>query len=149
MRANHCVAILVCSLFLLWATGCAPAEKESSHESPEISGEAAGAGVKVYTVRGQITQLPDPERPGSQLMVHHEMIPDFENAEGEVVGMNAMIMPFPLAEGLSLEGFEPGDKVEMTFEMRFKPKTFYEVTELSALPAETELDLGGMAGGDV
>ena len=105
--------------------------------------------MKVYTVCGQITQLPNPDRPGSELMVHHEMIPDFENAEGKVVGMNAMIMPFPLAEGVSLEGFEPGDKVEMTFEMRFKPKTFYEVTEISEIPEETELDLGGMAGGDV
>ena len=131
-------------LLLLLLAGCGDAGPGQGGAS-EAAADAS-AGVKVYTVRGQVTQLPIPDRPGSELMVRHEPIPEFENAQGEVVGMNAMIMPFPLADGVALGQLEVGDKVELTFEMRFKPQTFYQVTAISPLPAETALDLGGGSG---
>jgi hypothetical protein len=58
--------------------------------------------------------------------------------------MNTMTMPFPVAAELSLEGIAIGDKVELTFEVRFDTEkdspVSYEATEVVKLPAETELD---------
>jgi Cu/Ag efflux protein CusF len=106
---------------------------------------SAGGDKAAYTVRGEVEQLPNPEVEGSDLMVRHEPIPDFENSKGEVVGMNAMTMPFPLAGDVSLEGIAVGDKVELTFEVQFEPSTSFVTTEVTKLPPDTELDFTGGA----
>lgn len=77
--------------------------------------------VQVYEVDGVVARLPG--GPGTELMITHEEIPGFVNAEGDTVGMAAMTMGFPVAEELSLEGFAPGDSVAIRFEVRWgQPK---------------------------
>jgi len=94
-----------------------------------------------YTVRGVVTRLPTPDEP-RMLMARHEAIPEYRKPGGKL-GMNTMIMPFPLAAGVSLGSIAVGDKVEMTFEVRYtgdyRPVR-YELTEIVKLPPETELD---------
>jgi hypothetical protein len=95
-----------------------------------------------YTVRGRIVQLPQEDIPTSQFLVHHEPIPSFVSA-GQVVGMNEMTMPFPLAESVSLEGFFVDDIVELTFEVRTNPESGfpegYEAVTVLRLSPETRL----------
>jgi len=98
-----------------------------------------------YTVRGQVLNLPATDSPAPEIIVRHEPIPSFKNAQG-VVGMESMAMPFPLAKGLSLEGIDAGDPVELTFEVDHDPKT-QQIIGLRAvkvveLPSETELHFG-------
>jgi Cu/Ag efflux protein CusF len=81
--------------------GQAPAE-------PAPAEDEAPAAVKTYTLRGEVTGMPEGE--DSRIRVHHEAIPDFE-MHGEVVGMDAMTMAFQPAEGISLDGIEIGTKV--------------------------------------
>ena len=73
--------------------------------------------VQIYDVRGVVAQLP--AGPGKELMIEHEEIPDFVGASGDTVGMEEMTMGFPVAEGVSLEGFAVGDSVRFTFEVRW------------------------------
>lgn len=134
------LALVTASLFLA-ACGGGTSEAPAPEETAAAETEAA-PDAEVYQVRGEVTQLPDPENPSAQLMVQHEPIPDFKNSKGEMVGMNAMEMPFPVGEGVSLEGVAVGDKVLLTFEVQFQPSTRYEVTAIEKLPADTTLDFG-------
>ncbi len=77
--------------------------------------DARGEPSETYAVRGIIRTMPTPERPLEGFSLTHEAIPDFVNAEGEMVGMSAMTMPFPRAEGLDLADLSVGDKVEAWF----------------------------------
>lgn len=95
---------------------------------------------QTYTTRGRIHDLPDPSRPASGLSVTHEAIDDFIDRDGEVVGMDAMTMPLTPARDLSLEGFEVGDIVQLTFEVRWQPRPSTRVIEMRKLPAGTELE---------
>lgn len=113
-------------------------------ESPPEA-EAPEGDVARYTVRGEVVQLPAPDSPAAQLHIRHEAIPDFR-AGGEVVGMDSMTMPFPVGEGVSLEGLSTGDKIEFTFETRYAPDTQlvegFRIVRITPLPAETELHFG-------
>jgi hypothetical protein len=102
----------------------------------------------VYTVRGRIVSLPDPARPTSEFAVRHEAIPTFKSSTGEIfeengvpVGMRSMEMPFPLAKGVSLDGFKVGDLIVMTWEVRYEPRTEYRVTRVEKLPPGTKLEI--------
>jgi Cu/Ag efflux protein CusF len=117
-----------------FSTGCSENDDGSAIVAPA---------VVVYDTRGVITQLPRADAPGSELMIHHEEIPDFADAEGKVVGMDVMVMPFPVADGLKLDGFSVGDKVAVRFAVNWDPEARgWEATNLEHLPAETELNLG-------
>ncbi|HVS04052.1 MAG TPA: copper-binding protein [Thermoanaerobaculia bacterium] len=98
-----------------------------------------------YTVRGEVSQLPQPESPGHEIFVFHEAVPEFVSREGEEVGMDSMAMGFTVPRDLPLEGIERGDKVEMTFEIRWEAEPTLLVTEIHELPADTELRLGERA----
>lgn len=77
--------------------------------------------VQTYDVHGVVARLPD--GPGTELMISHEEIPGFVNDAGDTVGMKPMTMGFPVAEGIDLEAFAPGDSVEFSFEVRWgQPK---------------------------
>lgn len=132
------VAALLALPLLLAPIGC---ERQGSNQP---AGQAAstqrGPADQVYTVRGQIVALPDPAKPASQLQIHHEEIPNFVGAQGTVVGMKEMTMPFPLAPGVSLEGLAVGDKVEFTFDVWLKPRMTYHLSKISKLPPETALN---------
>jgi hypothetical protein len=100
------------------------------------------APVATYTVRGIVSALPDPARKGSpDLQLHHEAIPGFKDKDGTVVGMNSMPMPFPLADGVTLEGIALGDKLEVTFLVDWSLAPAHRVTAWKKLPPETELSL--------
>ncbi len=90
--------------------------------------ETPSGPVQVYEVAGVITRLP--AGPGTELMISHEEIPDFVNAEGNVIGMKAMTMGFPTDEGLDLSAFAPGDSVGFRFEVRWGQPNPLRITEL-------------------
>ncbi len=94
-----------------------------------------------YRVRGVVRQLPPADRPGGEIHVRHEAIPEFKDADGEVVGMEPMTMPFPLADPELLAGLEVGDKIEMEFEVRWHGDYPLRVTAIAELPPETPLEL--------
>ena len=97
------------------------------------------SGWEVYRVRGVIESLPDASDPTSGLRVHHEAIPTFVGADGRMVGMGAMTMPFTPAAGVSLDGLGVGDKVAFTLRMNFVDNRA-EVAEFSKLPDDTQLE---------
>lgn len=84
--------------------------------------------------------LPESGNPAKQFMVKHEPIPNYVNQKGEVVGMNAMTMPFPPADEKLLEGLAVGDKVLLTWEVRWFGDPRSIVTKIEKLPPETELN---------
>ncbi|HPO92968.1 MAG TPA: copper-binding protein [Phycisphaerales bacterium] len=124
--------------------GCEDKPAGSGSERSPAAGTAdRGEPTGVYEVRGEISSLPDAAKPGSELRIRHEAIPDFKDASGAIIGMNAMVMPFPLAPGVSLEGFKVGDKVKFTFAAWMQPgKRGWEIRTITHLPAGTELQFG-------
>lgn len=99
-----------------------------------------GEPVRTYEVRGQVERLPDPERAGTDFVVHHEAIDDFLNQKGEVHGMHSMIMPFVLAEGVELPPeLEPGDKVLISCAQWLEPEFTFLAYKVETLPDDTEL----------
>jgi len=132
------------------AIGLALASVVGCDRSPLPAAVRPSPGDAVYTVRGRVESLPG-TRPGSQLRVHHEHIPDFRGRDGQVhrnrdgtAGMLEMSMEFPLAPGVSLEGIAVGDAVELTFEVGWnRPPPFFAATAMHKLPPGTQLRLTG------
>lgn len=55
--------------------------------------------------------------------------------------MKSMTMGFPIAEGISFDGFEVGDKVEFTFAVNWSGgRAAWEITDLVKLDPSTEID---------
>jgi hypothetical protein len=93
-----------------------------------------------YTTRGVITGLPG--RGTLYVQVHHEEIPEFVNKAGEATGMKEMIMDMPNAiPDVQPNDFSLGDKVSMTFEVRYKSDPRMVITKLEKLPADTVMKL--------
>ena len=127
-RARPTPALFALALLGLAVAGC---------------GEARDASAEVYTVRGEIARLPDPSRPdGAELYLRHEAIPTFRDRAGEVVGMEAMTMGFPLAASIELGGLAAGDPVEVDFEVRWHgggpPLRITRLVPLAASPFAAE-----------
>jgi hypothetical protein len=110
---------------LAFTQACAPAEPTPPPE--------------VYEIRGIVRQLPSARAPGSTLQIRHEAIPDFVKADGEVVGMQSMTMPFAVADETLLDGIHVGDKVAATIEVRWQGGDPLRITALEKLPPETVL----------
>ena len=106
--------VILCVLIALTAAACG---------SPEDTGP-----VQTYEVAGVITRLPD--GPGTELMIRHDEIPDFVNGQGEVVGMSAMTMGFPVADGIDLTNFAVDDSVGFTFVVRWGQPRPLELTKM-------------------
>jgi len=130
MKATRLVpGALVAVAALALAAGCA------RQAAPPSGASAADA---AYTVRAEIVRLP--AAPGGELYLRHEAIPDFRDSKGEAVGMGSMTMPFGAPAELDLAGFAAGDRVEATFEVRWKADRMpLRVTRLAKLPAGTAL----------
>lgn len=94
----------------------------------------------VYTVRGEVTALPEKGKPQTELMIKHEAIDDFKNKDGKVVGMNSMIMDFPPEKGLDVTVLKVGDKVEVEFAVWWSQSPPWLATKITKLPAETKLE---------
>ena len=140
-RLDRCAAVVAASCLLtasLALVACGGGDE--SPTATDDGAEAAAAADGVYRSRGEVVALPDPAKPGSQLSIHHEAIPDFASYEGEVVGMSPMTMPFPTAPSLDLAGLEVGDPVAFTLEVRWDGSPPYQITAIEKLPADTELD---------
>mgnify|MGYP001187670412 FL=1 len=93
-----------------------------------------------YSVRGEIVRLPDPADPQYEIWIRHEAIPDFTTDSGEVVGMDAMTMPFGVADGLDLSAVAVGDKILFTLTVSWADRAQpARVTAIEKLSEETEL----------
>jgi Cu/Ag efflux protein CusF len=118
-----------------WATVVllgAVAGRHRADDSPNPSSQA----VKRYTMRAEIVSLP--ERPGGYLTLRHEAIDDLTSESGAVVGMDSMVMPFPVAPGSSLKGMKVGDKIEAILEMDWS-EGFFQLERIERLPPGTVL----------
>jgi hypothetical protein len=93
-------------------------------------------GPHAYTLRGRITEMP--AAPGGQIQLEHEAIHDLVDARGRVVGMDAMLMFFSLAEGAG-DGFEVGQVVEFDLDVDWQREPLAIVTRLERLPDDTKL----------
>ncbi len=94
---------------------------------------------RTYTVRGQVTQLPDPSNPGTGLYLNHEAIDDFVSRDGEMVGMDPMTMSFLVDEEASLEGIAVGDVVEVKLHVDWGAETEAAIVGIRELPPGTKL----------
>jgi hypothetical protein len=121
--------------------GVLPSMAACSGGAERAAREEGAAAVQRYEVRGEVTRLPSAAEPA--LFVRHEAVPEFVDMDGEVVGMDSMTMPFPLSEGVGLDGVEPGDKVRFTLEVEWEGDPPYRITRVEELAAGTALDLGG------
>jgi hypothetical protein len=90
-------------------------------------------------MRAEIVSLP--EKPGEYLTLRHEAIDDFTDVTGAVVGMDSMVMPFPVADDTSLDGLAVGDKIEAILEMDWAEGTC-QLERIKKLPAGTALHFG-------
>lgn len=102
--------------------------------------EPVEADPDLYSTRGIIRQLPDASRPGSELFIHHEAIPEFVDIHGEPKGMGSMTMPFPVTSAEQLDGLAVGDRVGFEFEVRWQGSPPMRITRIEPLPAETRLE---------
>lgn len=93
-----------------------------------------------HTVRARIVGLPKEGDPSSALTLFHEDINDWLRPDG-TKGMHAMMMPFPLAKGVTLEGLGVGDLVEVSVRQYTSGPIPYEVLSIRKLPADTVLSL--------
>ena len=58
------------------------------------------------------------------------------------LGMASMIMSFPVAAGVSLDGLAVEDKVSFTMEVNWGANPIYQITRIAELPPDTALDFG-------
>jgi Cu/Ag efflux protein CusF len=123
----------VLGLALAFLAGCPEARAPAG---------APAAQPKRYTVRGEVVRLPDAGAPAPELSIRHEAIPDFEDRAGAVVGMGAMVMPFRVKRGVSLDGLAPGDRIRFRFAVDWSANRI-EIESIEELPRETALDFGG------
>ncbi|MBK7403789.1 MAG: copper-binding protein [Phycisphaerales bacterium] len=139
-------AAALAAVFVLGACG-----NDASRMKGSASEQTAGGPTQSYTVRGRIVTLPSADRPIDDLEIQHEAIPDYSDRDGKVYvnskgvqGMSSMTMPFPVAEGVSLEGLKVGDPVEFTFVVTWgEDYPTYAVTKIATLPADTKLEIPG------
>ena len=103
------------------------------------SPEASVPLVRRYTFRAEVVRMP--ERPGGELTLRHEAVDDFTDIAGEVVGMDSMTMPFPVARGASPDGLEVGDKVEAILVVNWG-QGFQLLERITRLPRNTRLRFG-------
>ena len=138
---KHLVAGSLCFSLISLVTGCPDASNQSASSSTD-SQIAASRMVHTYVVRGKVAQVPVAGKPQSELRIHHEAISDFKNQQGQVSPMPAMEMPFDIAKDVSLQGIAPGDIVEFTLEVQWRPSSGAWITAIRKLPQETRLKVG-------
>ena len=71
--------------------------------------------------------------------MRHEAIAEFKDADGEVVGMESMTMPFPVDDAELIAGLEAGDRIALDFEVRWDEGHPLRITAIEKLPPETRL----------
>ena len=106
------IIVMLCAVM---AAGCARGQTDGQPAT-------AASDARTYVVRGEVISLPQAGKPGTQFIVKHEPIDNFRGADGRIVGMNSMGMPFTPGEGVSLEALEPGDKIELKWVVQWNPE---------------------------
>ncbi len=86
-----------------------------------------------------VRQISPPEAEERQIWIHHEAIADFVDIRGNTVPMDAMTMPFHIAESVDLTQVEPGDKVSFRLDMDWSASVPARIGFLEVLPGETRL----------
>lgn len=134
-------AVVALVATMIFRAGSAPSA--TTNAPPASPPAAPSSGTKTYTIRGRIEQLPDPAVKGSMLQIHHERIEGWVNSKGETKGMNSMIMPFPPAQGVSLDGLAIGDLVEFKAEFDYSRLPPQRTVSITKLPPDTALHIQG------
>lgn len=130
---------------VLLAVACVVAVPLVGCDSKPPSTAPAAKPGPTHTVRGKVEGLPVKDKPSTSFMVHHEAIAEWLRPDG-TKGMNSMTMPFPLADGVSLDGITIGDIVELTVIQYLGDKVPYRVSSIRKLPADTTLNFGKVGG---
>jgi Cu/Ag efflux protein CusF len=124
MNGTRIAGSLAFAATLVFA-GCTPGEK------------APAAAPDRYELRGEIVSAPS--LGSREITIKHEAIPGFKDDTGKVVGMDAMTMPFTLAEGVALDGLAAGDAVVFTLEVDWKSKRDpVRISKIAKDPAHVE-----------
>lgn len=131
MKLSGCLLVLLACSFGI-PVGC------KKDESEAVATRASGSEISEYQLRGLIKYIAPT---GAEVEIHHEAMPEFVDRHGEKSGMMAMVMPFGLGEGLSLDGLAVGDKVEATLTVGWNRKPVLQITKIEKLPAATELEI--------
>jgi Cu/Ag efflux protein CusF len=85
----------------------------------EVLSPAAPA-AQTYTTPGVVERVPGDAVP--YLTIRHETIPDFLDKDGKVIGMPAHAMEFfAVSPAIDLSKLKAGQKVLLTFEVRWGP----------------------------
>ncbi|MFK7759714.1 MAG: copper-binding protein [Phycisphaerales bacterium] len=138
---------------------------DSSHDHSHDHGDHAGhdhdhgdhaattpadSGVRtdIYEdVMGELTFIPTADQAKMHPKVRHVQIPTFKRQDGTVAvtpdgipGMRSMTMDFPLAEGMSLDGYSAGDKIKFSFRVNWGGRVAWEMTSIEKIDPATELD---------
>lgn len=100
------------------------------------SPEASAPSTRRYTIRAEVVGLP--ERPGGELTLRHEAVDDFTDPSGAVVGMDSMVMPFPVAPGDSPGDLAVGDKIQGVLVVDWD-RASIRLERIQKLPRETQL----------
>ena len=131
--------------------------EHAADEVAEVVDEHAGHdhGDAEATVRtdeyvgilGELTFVPEAGDTKRHPKIHHVHIPTFKRADGSVPtspdgisGMRSMTMEFPLAEGVSIDGYSVGDKVRFSFRVNWGGAIAWEMTGIEPIDAGTEID---------
>jgi len=149
-------ALPALSLFGCKDSSAPSGESPSQDTAQTLDGASAAAdeGWDVYHgVLGELTSLPIANDPSSELMIHHTQIPEFKSADGTVhvnskgiSGMPAMNMPYPLAQGISIDGLAIGDKVKFDFQVNWAKSggVVFEITKIEKIDLETEINFANI-----
>ena len=133
------------------------ADEHAGHDHGDMSqdmderAEAETEGVvrtDIYVgILGELTFVPEAGDTKRHPKIHHVQIPSFKRQDGTVPtspdgisGMRSMAMEFPLAEGVSIEGFSIGDKVRFSFRVNWGGDIAWEMTGIELIDAGTEID---------
>ncbi|HVS16134.1 MAG TPA: hypothetical protein VMV46_19625 [Thermoanaerobaculia bacterium] len=104
---------------------------------PEPSAGVAESPSRRYELRGQILTTQ-----GHIVQIFHEPIHDYVDESGAVVGMDSMVMTWPLGDGVDADGLAATDVVAFVLEVDWDRSPSAVVVSLEPLPPETELELG-------
>lgn len=144
-RYSYTSTLVFCFAALHCQSNNSQKGKGHSSVAEAPSNTALAKADQTYTVRGKLVRLPagagGAHGVGRTIEVQHEAIPDFVNASNEKVGMVAMTMPFNLAPDATLQGFNAGDLITFSFEVRWNSEPQLLITHMSQLPANTQLNL--------
>jgi hypothetical protein len=145
-------ALIACAMTLASCNdpSATPSAQDAHDHADDHSGhDHADSGVRTDSyegILGEIASLPG-DMPGEDMQIRHEHIPGFKSESGEVhvsadgvPGMKSMTMPFPLGEGVSLDGYSVGDKVRFSFRVNWGGDTPWELTAIEKIAPDTPID---------